>query len=665
MVVPTVFPNINIKSIRSAVNGLSDQALVIVLAHYAVGILGQHDPTWQPPLPAPSMSPIRDIKNESTIRFGSVPDPPSDTLGNGGLGTTGEKETTLGTPDSVVQTGKTRAEASDAKKLKKMWRGRRLADKAVYNEIKELSAALGREPCTGGTNHFELVNILAGLKKEMARTPSPPGEGTVSKDTTNPPRKKQTKPLREGSRIRAPSRRNQGKGPENEGLPDKHSRAKRSPGAIAAKNPAEKDTSSPREQADNQSVGLNNMITLNLDGPTSKSLPVIEITGADNGVKIEQIPDLRNAAVEEEAAEKRVAQEANENIDKPASVNETVEKTTGNDPTHNGNRTASDNNRHSHNNDPVIPHAPGAPLTFRDQNIDNLLAEKPASMNIDEPATVNETVEKTTGNDPTHYGNKTASDNNRHSHNNQPVLQHAPGATSTFFFENPKPEQQANDRIREQAGTTLVGDINQHGISGDLEKIALSPEDLNRGRIHHDKKMWEASVDALSVERILSAESYACLFRQLAYYFTLDHIGSNTHASELHCRDDGFTIRDLMSWNRMQGITLEELTEFIREVPGLYYRSSEEDDYMNVNWDEVYESHDGLSDDLNEMSDDDKKKYLLKNADQYELNEIYWENPITVWNEEKLLDFIVFSRQLVNSGGYDSDGAFGIGFASL
>ena len=122
--------------------------------------------------------------------------------------------------------------------------------------------------------------------------------------------------------------------------------------------------------------------------------------------------------------------------------------------------------------------------------------------------------------------------------------------------------------------------------------------------------------------RILSAESYACLFRQLAYYFTSDHIGSNTHASELHCRDDGFTIRDLMSWNRMQGITLEELFEFIREAPGLYYRSSEEGDYMNVNWDEVYDSYSGLSDDLNEMSDDDKKKYLLKNADQDELNEI-------------------------------------------
>ena len=222
----------------------------------------------------------------------------------------------------------------------------------------------------------------------------------------------------------------------------------------------------------------------------------------------------------------------------------------------------------------------------------------------------------------------------------------------------------ANDRIREQAGTTLVGDINQYGISRGLEKIALSPEDLNRGRRHRDEKMWEASADAIHVERIFSAETYACLLRQLAYYFTSDHLVSNAHASELYCRDDGFTIRDLMSWNRMQGITLQELTEFIDAVPGLYFRSNEKDDYMNVNWD-VVDLCSGLSDDLNGMSDDDKKKYLLKNADQDELNEIYWDETISSWNEEKLLDFTVFSRKLVDSDGGDSDGACGIGFASL
>jgi len=336
----------------------------------------------------------------------------------------------------------------------------------------------------------------------------------------------------------------------------------------------------------------------------------------------------------------------------------------------------------SHNNKTLIPHAPAAPLTYRDPNTDNLLTEKPANMNIDEPAidknilterpapsqnidkqatetetadkpanidkpaSVNETVEKTTENGPTHNGNRTASDNIATATRTKLLSPHAPAAL-------------------QEAGTTLAGDINRHGISEGLQKIALSPEDLNRGRRYRDVKMWEASADALSVERILSAESYACLFRQLTYYFTLDHLGSNTHASERHRRDGGFTIRDLMSWNRMQGVTLKELTEFIHEVPGLYYRSSKEDDYMNVNWDEVDESCSSWSDDLNEMSDDDKKKYLLKNADQHELNEIYWEDPITIWDEEKLLDFIVFSRQLVNSEGYDSDGASGIGFASL
>ena len=127
------------------------------------------------------------------------------------------------------------------------------------------------------------------------------------------------------------------------------------------------------------------------------------------------------------------------------------------------------------------------------QNIDKQAteietADKPA--NIDKPATANETIEKTTGNGPTHNGNKTASDNNRHGHNNEPVLHHAPGAPSTSSFENPRPEQQANDRIREQAGTTLVGDINQHGISRGLEEIELSLEDLDRGRRFYDEKMW-------------------------------------------------------------------------------------------------------------------------------------------------------------------------------
>ena len=92
---------------------------------------------------------------------------------------------------------------------------------------------------------------------------------------------------------------------------------------------------------------------------------------------------------------------------------------------------------------------------------------------------------------------------------------------------------------------------------------------------------------------ILVTQPNGLLAHQLAYYFTSDHLVSDAHASELYCRDNGFTIRDLTPWYRMQGITLQELTEFIGAVPGLYFRSSEEDDYMNVNWDDVYDSYDG------------------------------------------------------------------------
>ena len=140
---------------------------------------------------------------------------------------------------------------------------------------------------------------------------------------------------------------------------------------------------------------------------------------------------------------------------------------------------------------------------------------------------------------------------------------------------------------------------------------------------------------------------------------------NNTHSSKLYCQDNGLTFKEIMLWHRMQGITLLELTEFVDVVPGLYFRSNEEEDCKNINWDEMYDMYDDLRNDLNGMSDDDKKEYLLKNAEQDELNGIYWDETITIWNEEKLLDFIVFSRNLVSSGGCNSDGALGAGFASL
>ena len=88
-------------------------------------------------------------------------------------------------------------------------------------------------------------------------------------------------------------------------------------------------------------------------------------------------------------------------------------------------------------------------------------------------------------------------------------------------------------------------------------------------------------------------------------------------------------------------------------------------DPTGYNWDEMYDMYGDLRNDLNGMSDDDKKEYLLKNAHQDELNYIYWQEKNVDWEEGKHLDFVVFSRKLVNSGGFDSDGAFGVGFASL
>ena len=56
-----------------------------------------------------------------------------------------------------------------------------------------------------------------------------------------------------------------------------------------------------------------------------------------------------------------------------------------------------------------------------------------------------------------------------------------------------------------------------------------------------------------------------------------------------------------------------------------------------------------LRNNLNGMSDDDKKEYLLKNAYQDELNHIYRDERNVDWDEGKHVDFIVFSRKLVSS----------------
>ena len=196
---------------------------------------------------------------------------------------------------------------------------------------------------------------------------------------------------------------------------------------------------------------------------------------------------------------------------------------------------------------------------------------------------------------------------------------------------------------------TLERDIRWHGLSPDLTKLVLSSEDRNRGSHHFDEKKWLAKGQSercamTDTERIFSAETYACLFHQLAYYFTPVHLEGNEHASKLYHKDNGFTFKEIMKWRRMQGITLDELTDIVEADPDLYYRSNVEAHYTNIDWDEMSDMYD--HDHLDGMSDDDKKKYLLKNADQENLNNVYGfdERP-----DIEFLDFVVFSRKLVNS----------------
>ena len=42
---------------------------------------------------------------------------------------------------------------------------------------------------------------------------------------------------------------------------------------------------------------------------------------------------------------------------------------------------------------------------------------------------------------------------------------------------------------------TLERDIRWHGLSPDLRKLVLSPEDLDGGRHYFDEKMWDAKVE--------------------------------------------------------------------------------------------------------------------------------------------------------------------------
>ena len=337
MVVSTFTLDMDPNTLRRAFNDISDRPRLLVRALAGLGALYDLDLI--------GCSPIGDTLGTSRdIQFGSLPcNPPSDTPSHETRGATEEKETTSG---PFVQEAKTRTvtdgaknrkdntkesltgamEKTEAKKHedddKKKWREFRLEDDEIFSKIKKISEALGLEtPCSRhGTKHHVLMKILLGLEKDLAkkrniagaiaaknapkastasdaekvRTPCPHGGATVFKDTsTPPPLKEQTMSLHEG--------------------------------VTRANNPSSSQQPSPREQADNRSVGPNNMITLNSVRPTSKGPPDNEnvdivtedenedcegrrSASTDSGAENEQTTSLQKAAAEEVAAEKRAAE---------------------------------------------------------------------------------------------------------------------------------------------------------------------------------------------------------------------------------------------------------------------------------------------------------------------------------------------------------------------
>eukprot|EP00617_Octactis_speculum_P012827 CAMPEP_0185776336 /NCGR_PEP_ID=MMETSP1174-20130828/85285_1 /TAXON_ID=35687 /ORGANISM="Dictyocha speculum, Strain CCMP1381" /LENGTH=172 /DNA_ID=CAMNT_0028464245 /DNA_START=63 /DNA_END=578 /DNA_ORIENTATION=+ len=163
MVVSADIPDIY--SIRSAVNGLSDKTLIMMLARFAVEILQQQDS-------APA-TPPEDSKTEPMIRFGSVPHPPPpDTPSPERGGTTEEEATTPGLSVQNVENTRTVANSVKKHKDKKMWSDRRHEDNMIYEEIKELSRALGLEkpPCPRHRkSHYALVKVRTRLKKDLTQ----------------------------------------------------------------------------------------------------------------------------------------------------------------------------------------------------------------------------------------------------------------------------------------------------------------------------------------------------------------------------------------------------------------------------------------------------------------------------------------------------------------
>ena len=138
--------------------------------------------------------------------------------------------------------------------------------------------------------------------------------------------------------------------------------------------------------------------------------------------------------------------------------------------------------------------------------------------------------------------------------------------------------------------------------------------------------------------RIFSPETYARLDRQLAYYFTPEHLTSSAHALELHRRNNGFTFEEIMLWPRVQGFSLLEIADVIMLSDDLRFRpKNAEANFKNADLDEMTDYYE-----LYGMSDDDKKKeYLFKHAEIDDLAKIYG------FGYPPLSDFVVFKGNLV------------------
>jgi len=590
MAVKTLTPKLDHTSLREALDRIANRPDHLAWALAAVGFL-YGDLAKQPPGDSPTEDTTGTPLN---IRFGNLPYTTiSDTSSHEPRRATEETEIT---PHQVVKIVETHIEASDAEKLKdknKMWKERRHEDNEIFEEIKELSAALGLEkpPCSRHRiSHRELVKVRTDLKEDIMQQKNAARAAAEKTAALKTAQQKKTA---------APETAQQKKTAKQDVL-----RQARGRPAAHQKTAQQKKKTAAQKAADNAAQAA-----------AEKKTAVqraAENTAAENTAK--------DAAATSTAAEDALAQETA--AVEAAAVTTTCEKAGGIDTDGTGNENQEKNSHITQLSTAVQPKMPCSEI------------------HVDCPPKKTQDVEKTAAEEAAVRAAESAAE----AAAKEAALQRA---AETAAAEKAAAEAPATSKTALRA--TLERDIRGHGLSPDLTKLVLSSEDRNRGSHHFDEKKWLAKAQSdlcamTDTERILSAETYACLFHQLAYYFTPVHLEGNEHASKLYHKDNGFTFKEIMKWRRMQGITLDELRDIVEADPDLYYRSNVEAHYTNIDWDEMSDMYD--HDHLDGMSDDDKKKYLLKNADQENLNNVYGfdERP-----DIEFLDFVVFSRKLVNS----------------